>query len=272
MSLIFDALVVIILLGCVSTGAKQGLVKTISIVLASVVAILGSAWVSAKYSQTFYEELIEPSVSEKITDELENFDSVKIINEGLFKEKLGLEVSDDAVREAVLSDGELGENLFELANSQKIGVDINEVLEYIDKNSFFEKNNAPSLGIVSDESYFEGSVRILANDNSKKRAEAFYKEIAKPYLVKMTKWAMTFVLFLISFTVLKFLIVRINILDKIPVAGFLNTVLGGALGCVEGFVAIFAISIALKICVSLLGFDTKMIDDTTLFKLIYNIM
>lgn len=272
MGLIFDIVFAIILLGCVSTNAKRGFVKSLALVLASVVALFVSVKISSENSQKVYDEFVKSKVEEKISQQIDSFDSVKFINENLFEKKLGVEVSDEELRKALLKEGEISQNLVELAKRKKETVDSDEILEYINKNSFFENSQLDIVGkFVTDEN-FDRCVRLLANENANARAKAFCSEIATPFLVKLTGWVMTLLLFLLISAVLKFVILRINILEKIPVAGFVNTILGGAVGAGEAVIVAIVCSILLKIMINLNLFGQGIIDDSVLFKLIYNLL
>lgn len=229
----------VIFLACVLTNLKRGLAKSLGVVIACVISLVFSVKISNEYSENFYEKFLEERIIEYISEKSENFDSAKIINENLFKESLGItSISDETIRQTLLLEGKISENLVNLAKKENSGVDTKEILEYIDKNSFFNDNEASDLGIFSKTNTFETAVRILANKDNSTRSKAFYNEIVKPCTVTVVRYTMAVVLFLIIFGVLKFVILKINILEKIPVANLLNALLGGVLGAIEGLIII----------------------------------
>lgn len=239
MNTFLKILLLVIFVIIVVKNINRGFAKSLCIIVGCVVSLGVAVKISDEYSEKLYENLWEESVLQIVNDNVEDFDSAKIINENLFKKTLGITtISDEKIRQTLLLDGKISENLSNLAKKENSGVDINEILEYIDKNSFFKENDSEKINAFLKEDNFEKAVRILANDDKKTRTDAFYTQIVKPYIVTVVRYTVALVLFLVIFSVLKFVILKINILEKIPVAGFLNALLGGVVGVVEGFVII----------------------------------
>lgn len=271
MSLIFDILVAGAFIIGISVNARRGLVKSILLVFGYIISIWLAGVIAGQFSERFYDKFLDRKLSEKIQTETEKLDSAKLIKDKLFDEKLSVEVDTEEVREVILKDGDMVENLAVLAISKKSGVDEKIVDKFFVKDMLYEAQDNKLLFLAVDNENVQQSVRILANENEEKRTEVLYREIIKPYALMATRWVMAFVIFMIISALVSFLVSKVNFVNKIPVAGFLNTVLGGVVGAGEGFVIVMVTALGVKVLVALLGFDEKIIDDTTLFKIFYNI-
>lgn len=272
MSLIFDIVVAAAFVIGISVNARRGLVKSILLVIGYIISIWLAGMIAGNYSEKIYESFLDEKLSQTIQSETENIDTAKLIKEKLFDEKLEIDVEVDEVREAVLSDGDMVENLVVLAVSKKSGIDKKIVDRFVDKDMIFEAQDNKLLFLAVNNENVQQSVRILAKENDETRTEVLYREIVKPYALKATRWVMAFVVFMIISAIVSLLVAKANFVNRIPVAGFFNTVLGGVVGAGEGFVIVMALALAVKVLVALVGFDEKIIDDTTLFKIFYNLL
>lgn len=268
MQILLDLLTVIVILAGISINAKRGLVKSVLIIVSAIASIWLAGSIAGRYSKPLYERFFEKQIEKSISNEVSDFDCVELINKELFKEKLGITVSDEEIRKALLKDGKIEDNLIDLCENNTSSLDRNQVLEYIDKKQLFV--DSKYLKVIPDDESFEQTVRILANPDKKARSKAFYSEIAKPYILVASRWIVALLAFVIASSVLSFIISRINILDKIPIAGLLNTILGGVLGAIEGFIVIAVMALMIKILGAIFGFNLQT-NDTIIFKAIYNI-
>lgn len=271
MSIILDILVVGAFIIGISVNARRGLIKSLLMVFGCVLSIWLAVVISANYSGALYDKYIEKHVISKLNEQVLKIDSAKIINEKIFLKGLDIKISDEEVREAIQSDGDMLENLVAVAVSNKSGADDEVVKKLFNKDMLFKDNDASiALTAVNNEDFIH-AVRILADDDDKHKSEVFYREIGRSYGLKATKWIMTLVLYCVISSVISLLINCIHILDRIPVARFLNTILGGCVGAGEGFIIIMIVALGIKVLTALVGFSESAVYDTTFFKIFYDI-
>lgn len=99
--------------------------------------------------------------------------------------------------------------------------------------------------------------------------------IVKPNCILLIRTIAFAVIFLLVNLILRIVISAAKLVNKIPVIGKVNSMLGAILGLVEGIVAVFVVCLAIRLAVSLTGanmilFNQTAIDSTFLFKHIYN--
>lgn len=271
MEWIFDAGTIAVLLIAVSVNARRGFVRAVIMLVGCVAAFAVASLVSAKYTGDLYEDYINDKLYEAVCEKADGFDSAQFINEKLFKEKLDVQATDDEVREAILADGEIADNLTELAVSKKTGVDDKLVGKFLSDESMFKQENADVLLIPADSEDAEQAIRILANEDEQKRTETLYRELVKPFAMKVTRWVAAIVLFLLVSVIVSIVASRFaSIINRIPIAGTLNTVLGGCLGVLQGLLVVLVAVFVMKLLVAFAGFDESLVQDTVIFKLFYN--
>lgn len=98
----------------------------------------------------------------------------------------------------------------------------------------------------------------------------------RPIAINLIRTLSSVIIFLILLALVKFLARWINRLFSIPVVGSFNALLGGAVGAVKGFILIFITVFVIRVAVNaMLGsfwiFDQQLINDTFLFRFVYNL-
>lgn len=274
MKWVFDLAVIAAFVIGISVNAKRGFVKSVLLVAGYALSVGLAAVISAEISEGFYDSYLQNGVTKKIREEAAELDSAVIINEKLFDDRLGIEVSDGEVREAVLKEGKLSENLFGLALEKKADTDFEIIEKFLDSESFFESEASATIEMSSGGSNFEQAVRLLAEEDEISKAEKLHTELVRPVLVKATRWIAAFVLFVLISTAVSFMASKAGFVNRIPVAGTLNTVLGGCIGLAEAAVIVLVLGFVTKAAVLMSGgngslFNEEIINDTVLFKLIY---
>ena len=271
MSMILDIFVIVAFVIGISVNAKRGLVKSVLLVFGFIISIWLATFLSAKFSGDLYDSFFEKGVESKLSQKVAKMDSAEIIREEIFTKKLGVTVTTEEVREALLSDGDMVENLGTLAVSKKSGVDKKLVEKYFDKSMLFENSDAGIVEIAVNNEDFVHAVRILADEDNDHKSEVFYREIGRNYALKVTELVMTFLLYIIISSLISLIVNRINIFNKIPVVRGLNSILGGVVGVGEGFIIVMITALGIKVGTALLGFDDRAVYDTGIFKIFYDI-
>lgn len=271
MSLALDIFAVAAFITGISVSAKRGFVKSLLLVIGCVVCVVLSGSISASCYGRVYESLLEEKVSGKICSEAEKFDSAAFINEKLFKEKLGIEISDEKVRDTILEEGDLTENLAALSVSEKSGIDKSEIKKFISKETIFQDDKTAAILIALGNEDLTKAIRILANENPDVRSKAFYSEIGEPFAKTAFKWLFAVIVYIVSSFAVSTVVSKINFINRIPVAGTLNTLLGGIVGALQGFVTVMVLAVLVKFFCSISVISSGIIEETVFFKIFYRI-
>lgn len=104
--------------------------------------------------------------------------------------------------------------------------------------------------------------------------EAVMNGVVKPSCMLIIRTAAFAIIFLILSIVLRIITSAAKLVNKIPVIGKVNSLLGFILGLAEGIIAVFVVCLGIRLAVSLAGtnsilFNQTVIDSTFLFKWFY---
>ena len=110
------------------------------------------------------------------------------------------------------------------------------------------------------------------NDNLK---ATVMNGIVKPYSTLFIRTVAFGVIFLLVNLALRIAAAAAKLVNKMPVIGKVNSLLGFVLGLIEGIIAVFVVCLAIRLVVSIIGagsilFNQTAIDSTFLFKWLYN--
>lgn len=285
MNWIFDAVVLVVVIAAVSLNAKRGFVKSLLVVVTFLVSVAAASLLSLPVSSVIYDQFVSEKVNEKISDQLPDLDTATEINKLVFNDGLGITVSDEEVREAILAEGDLIENLNKLAGNDKSNeITEADVEEFLDADRLMEEfgDEIPEESREMIQDALENGrddiynvVRAFAENDEEKRAGAVGDALVKPLVMIVIRFVVGLVLFTIISLILKQIIKVFDLVNKIPVAGTLNTVLGGVIGLLVGVIIVALIAYVMRFVVAFgLGGDfvnAGIIKDTILFRLFYNI-
>lgn len=285
MKWIFDVLVLVVIIAAVSFNAKRGFVKSLLVVVTFLVSVAAASLLSLPVSSVIYDQFVSEKVNEKISDQLPDLDTATEINKLVFNDGLGITVSDEEVREAILAEGDLIENLNKLAGNDKSNeITEADVEEFLDADRLMEEfgDEIPEESREMIQDALENGrddiynvVRAFAENDEEKRADAVGDALVKPLVMIVIRFVVGLVLFTIISLILKQIIKVFDLVNKIPVAGTLNTVLGGVIGLLVGVIIVALIAYVMRFVVAFgLGGDfvnAGIIKDTILFRLFYNI-
>lgn len=117
------------------------------------------------------------------------------------------------------------------------------------------------------------ALKMLDTDSNFK--ETVMNDIVKPNVTLLIRTIVFGVIFLLVKIVLSIVSAATKLVNKIPVIGKVNALLGCILGLAEGIIAVFVVCLAVRLAVSLTGanmilFNQTAIDSTFLFKWLYN--
>lgn len=285
MKWIFDAFVIIVMIAAVSINARRGFVKSLLLVVAFLVSVAAASVLSLPASSVIYDKFVSEKVNEQIADQLPEIDAADKINEAVFSEGLGITVDNEEVREAILAEGDMIENLNKLVGNDKTKeITQEDVDEFLDADRFMEEygdeipeesREIVKTALENDREDVYGVVRAFAENDEEKRADAVGDALVKPLVMNVIRFVVGLLIFAVVSLILRQVIKLFDLVNKIPVAGTLNTVLGGVLGMFEGVIIVAVAAFAVKFAISLGAggefLNIGVIKDTILFRIFYNL-
>lgn len=275
MSLVLDLIVVLIIASSAVSNAKRGFVRSVLIVLAGALSLVLAWGISSASAPVIYDKLARDMILEKVQGKLVDLDSAEIVSEKFFKEQYGVEVSTEQVRELLLSGGDTEKKLAELAEKN-----LGEKVSGSQVSEFFEKEGIQGVNIDIPENIFkdetDGFYKILAafaEKNEAEKAEKIETAFIRPVAVAVIRTLTAAVLFAVIFAILKNIASAAEFVEKLPIAGTLNSVLGAVVGIIEGMILVIAIGLVIKMIVTL-GFggdvlNGSVIRDSFIFRIFY---
>ena len=228
LGILLDVILVAILFICIKSGSKNGFAKTIVGFLGIFIALILSIILANPLAKLTYDKAIEKPVESAITSILE---------------KEAEEISNS------------------VADKNAIGVKIEEELEklpsFIRKAIGFDKHAEEFHNLVSPENF---------------HAEEIAEDVCTTYVKPAATSVLTVIIFVILFVilalVLKIVASSLKLVNKIPLLGGLNSLLGGVAGFLKGFIIVLIINWAVIMIVgdnsSLFGIITPEVLNSSL--------
>ena len=285
----YDALALGILLITLYIGAKRGLMKSVVLIVLTVLSIVIS-WFGAEIaSPIIYDELIKEHVANGLTQSSESTDPVRVTSEAISEGDYGVEISDSDIEGIIESDGNFFSRLTDELKKNGAAESSDEIQTEV-KGAVAEKMLVSLLGdfvqpstIADILESFRGTtdgisdvLSIFISGNKEATATATEEMIIAPVI----KGILKVIVFILLLLILKLIIGPISDLfksvNKIPVIGPVNALLGGVLGAVEGAILIYIIALIVRMAIyftegSLMFINTDTIEKTYIFKWFYDI-
>lgn len=285
----YDALALGILLITLYIGAKRGLMKSVVLVVLTVLSIVIS-WFGAEIaSPIIYDELIKEHVANGLTQSSESTDPVRVTSEAISEGDYGVEISDSDIEGIIESEGNFFSRLTDELKKNGAAESSDEIQDEV-KGAVAEKMLVSLLGefvqpstIADILESFRGTtdgisdvLSIFISGNKEATATATEEMIIAPVI----KGILKVIVFILLLLILKLIIGPISDLfksvNKIPVIGPVNALFGGALGAVEGAIVVYIIALVVRMAIyftegSLMFINTDTIEKTYIFKWFYDI-
>ena len=284
MNYLLDCIVVLILVASVSINAKRGFVKCFLLLVSFAAAIVISSALSAATAPYIYDNFASKTVTEKIEEKLPDIDVLGYIDEEIIREQTGTEIDREKLEKAVLKDGDMIENIMDLVEDETgMKADREKIENSLGMdNILYENENIPQNAKDIIESAMENSkdslysvIRIFVSDNKASQASEISEIVVRPIGIKIIGLIEGIILFFLVSALLRWIVNRFDVVDKIPVAGKLNTILGGIAGAAEGLVIVFVAVYILKILGALTSrysfADPEVINNTLILKRFYDV-
>lgn len=285
MNWILDGLVAVIFIAVIIFNMKRGFVKSLILVVGFVISVMISISISGYLAPVVYDNFLSSKISDKITSEIADYDVVTVIKENLFEKELGVEIEDEEIRNALQS-GDVTENLIGLCqgfesqlDEEKCREEINGFLEnsdILDKEFSGKSGSIIKSYLTDNKDKINTTVNTLAIKDKTERTQSVEKLIVKPAIVSIIRVIIAVIIFMILSIIVRVIAKSADIVKRIPLAGSINSFLGGAIGFIEAIVLLYALALLVKIYLTLgLGtgniLNIDNINKTILFQIFYNI-
>lgn len=285
----YDALVIGILLIFIYIGARNGFMKRL-VFMVLVIASLVVSWLGAEIAAPIiYDEFIKEQVSASLNKNSKDTDPTEIAFEAISEGDYGVEVTDTEVSGIMSESGDFFDNV--ATEIKKNGsVSDTDVIKSEVEESMISKMLTSLLGsrvseaslkemLVSIEGTTEGINNVLGifvGGDSEATAQAAEEKLVAPVVKGLLKIVIWLLLVIIFRLIIEPVSDSFKSVNKIPLIGPVNSLLGAILGAVEGAILISVISVAVKLAVyltkgSLIFINNETISQTYLFKLFYEL-
>lgn len=287
----FDVFALAIILFYLYIGGKKGFVKTLLYFAGYVISFALAFWVSNNLSTSVYDAVIKDNVTNTIESKLDNFnasDEIKRILNNSFG-KYGISVTSNDVENAAKNpDKSFIDSLCTKINASYPEANVNpqqlnSILNDFTSSGIF----SPIISSISNELNVDVSNQLKEDFNldsylknicsDKKTAAQFIEsKFIRNNVIAIVKFILFVISFFICMTIVRILCNMISFVNRVPLIGPANAILGGVLGILEGLLVVYIISIIIKIIITLssgnmLVFNSNTVENTIIFKHIYNI-
>lgn len=284
----YDVAAAAILLICLYAGGKRGFLRSIILIAGYFLSFAAAYSISDSASPALYEKFVQPKVISIIQDKIENINVTGEVKKALGLESMGITVEDEEINSLIRSSsGDLSGDIHSIIQQKANGADVPQTeiqskLDGIFSSSLVSKFLSGLPGNISEAltSYSKTSSRAISDTlkvltTSKADAAKFIEvNIIRSSILQ----AMRLLIFVVVFTFALFIVKMITRLfsgfNRIPIAGPVNALLGGALGLAQGLVIVLVLALLLRVFIfassnEMIVINTQTIDSTHLFKEFY---
>lgn len=286
--LFYDIAVVLALLIAFVKGAKRGLMKTLVFTALIVGAFFASWFVAEVCAPVIYDNFIKEKVISSVSSSINGVDSSQVASDLVSKGDFGVELSKEEIDEIIVSyddifqgiagelrrngsqasEGEIKEDVENLAAPEIINILFDGNLDYT-----YIKTSLEALDLDTENIF--GVIDTFLRGSNESISESAEENLIAPIAI----WIIKILIMVILFFILRLIIGPISNLfkavNKIPIIGPVNALLGGVLNCGISLLVIYIIALLIKVIInisndSLIFINEETIQLTAVFKLIYN--
>lgn len=286
----FDVAIIGIIFVCIFLGSKRGFAKTIVLLAGYILALVGSFIISSAVSPTIYDKFVKTKAESIVVD---NYDKINIktqIKQAIKDQNVGVDIPDSEIDRIINAGGDYTQSFAQYAKEKGSQIDKDALQKKFDtaisNNTVLTslKDKIPDSLYKEIENYLGKSkdtmtdvVKALNNPSKEEGAKQLTEVSVKPMALMIIKIIVFIIVFAILMIIVRFASGLISgTVKAVPLVGSANSFLGGVLGLIQGAVLVLVITFAIKLLVTLtsndlLLFNTPTIEETHIFKLIYNL-
>lgn len=283
----YDTLIIGILLIFLYIGARRGFMRSVVFVVLVAASIVVS-WLGAEIaSPIIYDKFIKDQVTQALTKSSQDTSPTDIAFEAITEGDYGVEVTDTEVDSVLSASGDFFDNIASEIKKNGAVSDTDEIKTEVEQ-SMIEKMLTSLLGnsvsdktlkemLVSIEGTTEGVDNVLSvfiSGDSEQTARVTEERIVAPVVKGIIKIIVWLLLMLVFRLIINPVSDSFKLVNKIPLIGPVNSLLGAILGVAEGIIFVYAVTLAVKLAVyltegSLMFINNETISQTYLFKYLY---
>ena len=286
--LFYDIAVVVTLVICFYVGAKRGLMKSLVFTALTIGAFVAS-WIVAEIGAPIvYNNFLKEKVISTVSYSMKGVDSSQVASNIVAKGNFGVELSKEEIDEIIVSYDDIFEGIAGTLRKNGSQASENEIIEGVEDlaapeivnilfggklNYAHIQSSLDALGF-GDENVF-GVIDTFLRGSNESVSESAEENLIAPIAI----WIIKILIMVILFFILKLIIKPVSNLfkavNKIPIIGPINALLGGVLNCAISLLVIYIVALLIKVIInitsnSLIFINNDTIQLTTVFKYIYN--
>lgn len=280
----YDVCVVGIILITLYGGSKRGFLRSAVYAILIVAAFFVSWFGAEALSPLIYDSFIHETVIDTLTESASANNPVTIVSDAVTSGDYGASVSDSEIGELISEASDFFNDLAATlrengsqssASSIASGVE-SSVTSEVESILFSDYiiNALETLGAATGN--MSEVVNVFLTGSAEETAATAETEIVRPIIELFLK----IIVFLVLLCVLRLIINPVSnmfkFVNKVPVIGALNVLLGAILGAVEGLVTVYGLALVIRLVVnvsgdSLIFLNTETIELTYIFKFFYEL-
>lgn len=284
----YDALVIGIIITMAYLGGKRGLLKSIVFTALVILSFVGSWFVAEAAAPYIYDNYIKDRVVEAFYKSAEDKNPAEIVSQAVSKGDYGVEMTEDEVNDiigrdsdffTVLADEMRKNGSPESKDNISTGVENSVTPVIIDGlldtgvTSVYIRQALDTIGVAADKAKEVVSTFIVGTQEQ-------VASVAEENLVApAAKWLLKAIIFILAMFVFRLIISPVSntfrLVNKVPLIGPLNALLGAVLGFVESIVFLSVLALVVKAVVNISGnqlifLNNETIEMTKLFSKFYD--
>lgn len=284
---VYDLMTVVVVIGCMVVSAKRGFLKTLIIIVGYLLACAGGFFVANKYADSIYDKYVSGHCEEYVEENITDFNVRNQIREVLAQENIPVTFTDQQIDEIVNKGGTVSDGVIDFLAENKIPVTdemADKIREKLSSDSIVNnldgKINKRAYNLLVEynkisDNAIDDILESLVLSDKKSIAQKLSDVVIKPIILKILKVLIFILVFLVIIIIVKIVAGLMGFVNKVPIAGGINRMLGGVLGFLQGILMLYVVALLLKLIIAVTSNDLMVINDATInagniFKEIYN--
>lgn len=280
----YDVLIIGIALIYLYVGAKRGLMRSVVLVVLTVVSI-GISWLACEIAApVIYNGFMKEPILNSLNDSSLKTDPVAVVSGAVSAGGYGVEMTDPEVEGVISQSGDFFANIAGEIKNNGASENTSAIESGMEKSVTDSMLRALVGDIVSPtvlteilesvsgaENNVRSVVSVFLSGDRSATAEAVESHIVAPAVKLVLKGIIWVVMMFILMIVSRNIANAFRGLNAVPIIGPINSLLGGLLGLAEGIVLIYVISQLVRlVCYftggSLMFLNTETVQATYIFK------
>lgn len=269
-------------------GAKRGFMRSVVLVILTVVSIIISWLASTVFAPMIYENVVKEPLMARVDERLGEKEPVKTVSDAIDEGRYGVEMTGDEVGGILSLGGDFFKNIASALKENGAG-DSGENIENEVKSSVTEEMITVIVGdrvspavlrdilstVADAEKTLHGVVNTFVGGSRADTAAAIEEQVVAPTVTAILKGIIWIIAMAVLMAISRAIANTMKGLNKIPVIGPVNSLFGAALGLAQGVVVMYIISQVVKlVCYltsnSLMFLNAETVAKTRVFKEFYN--